>query len=114
MAFPFGALATWDVADLVALAAPRPALAGGRDADPASLVRQLLAAVAAMTAEPEVREVADRVWSCEQPDGPRRIRQVVVAGDARALVVDTGLPGSPAAGILPLLARPRRWTSSCC
>jgi alpha-beta hydrolase superfamily lysophospholipase len=47
MAFPFGALATWDLAELVALAAPRPALAGGRDADPAALVRDLLAAVAA-------------------------------------------------------------------
>jgi glyoxylase-like metal-dependent hydrolase (beta-lactamase superfamily II) len=50
-------------------------------------------------------EVADRVWACEQPDGPRLIRQVVIAGNARALVVDTGLPRAPADGILPLLAR---------
>lgn len=52
-----------------------------------------------------VREVADRVFACEQPDGPRIIRQVVVGGDRAALVVDTGLPGSPAEGILPALAR---------
>jgi glyoxylase-like metal-dependent hydrolase (beta-lactamase superfamily II) len=52
-----------------------------------------------------VREAADRVFACEQPDGPRIIRQVVIAGSRAALVVDTGLPGSPAAGILPLLAR---------
>jgi glyoxylase-like metal-dependent hydrolase (beta-lactamase superfamily II) len=55
--------------------------------------------------EASVREVADRVFACEQPDGPRIIRQVVIAGDHAALVVDTGLPGSPAAGILPVLAR---------
>ena len=52
-----------------------------------------------------VREVADRVFACEQPDGPRIIRQVVIAGDDAALVIDTGLPGSPADGILPVLAR---------
>ncbi len=52
-----------------------------------------------------VREVADGVFACEQHDGPRIIRQVVVAGDAHALVVDTGLPGSPQEGILPVLAR---------
>jgi glyoxylase-like metal-dependent hydrolase (beta-lactamase superfamily II) len=57
-----------------------------------------------MTA-PAVREIADRVFACEQPDGPRLIRQVVIAGDAAALVVDTGLPGAPADGILPLLER---------
>jgi glyoxylase-like metal-dependent hydrolase (beta-lactamase superfamily II) len=51
------------------------------------------------------REVADRVFCCEQPDGPRLIRQVVISGDAAALVVDTGLPGSPSVGILPLLDR---------
>ena len=55
--------------------------------------------------EGTVHEVADRVWSCEQPDGPRRIRQVVIAGGASALVVDTGLPDSPAAGLLDLLDR---------
>ncbi len=52
-----------------------------------------------------VREVADRVFACEQPDGPRIIRQVVVGGTDAALVIDTGLPGSPAEGILPVLAR---------
>ena len=55
--------------------------------------------------EPTVREVARRVWSCEQPDGPRIIRQVVIAGETGTLVVDTGLPDSPAAGILGLLDR---------
>jgi glyoxylase-like metal-dependent hydrolase (beta-lactamase superfamily II) len=54
---------------------------------------------------PEVREVAERVFACEQPDGPRLVRQVVIAGADAALVVDTGLPGAPAAGILPLLER---------
>ena len=58
-----------------------------------------------MTVGAVVREVADRVFVCEQPDGPRIIRQVVIAGDHAALVVDTGLPGSPADGILPVLAR---------
>jgi glyoxylase-like metal-dependent hydrolase (beta-lactamase superfamily II) len=58
-----------------------------------------------VTGVPVTREVADGVFACEQPDGPRIIRQVVVAGSARALVVDTGLPGSPAVGILPLLGR---------
>lgn len=55
--------------------------------------------------EGTVLEVADRVWSCEQPDGPRRIRQVVIAGSAGALLVDTGLPESPSAGVLDLLDR---------
>ncbi len=58
-----------------------------------------------MSEGPVVREVADRVFACEQPDGPRIIRQVVIAGARAALVVDTGLPGSPADGILPVLAR---------
>ena len=54
---------------------------------------------------PVVVEVSAGVFACEQPDGPRIIRQVVIAGGRAALVVDTGLPGSPAAGILPLLGR---------
>lgn len=58
-----------------------------------------------MIASAVVREVADRVFACEQPDGPRIIRQVVIGGDRAALVVDTGLPGSPAEGILPVLDR---------
>jgi glyoxylase-like metal-dependent hydrolase (beta-lactamase superfamily II) len=52
-----------------------------------------------------IRELADGVWSCEQDDGPRIVRQLVIAGDEAALVVDTGLPGTPAAELLPLLAR---------
>jgi glyoxylase-like metal-dependent hydrolase (beta-lactamase superfamily II) len=52
-----------------------------------------------------VHEVAEGVVACEQDDGPRIIRQVVIAGTEAALVVDTGLPGSPAAGILPVLER---------
>ena len=58
-----------------------------------------------MTPAATVHEVADRVFACEQPDGPRLIRQVVIAGDEAALVVDTGLPGAPADGILPVLER---------
>ena len=46
-----------------------------------------------MSVGPAVIEVADRVFACEQPDGPRLIRQVVIGGDDAALVVDTGLPG---------------------
>jgi glyoxylase-like metal-dependent hydrolase (beta-lactamase superfamily II) len=52
-----------------------------------------------------VHEVAAGVFACEQDDGPRIIRQVVIAGAEAALVVDTGLAGSPAEGILPLLER---------
>jgi glyoxylase-like metal-dependent hydrolase (beta-lactamase superfamily II) len=52
-----------------------------------------------------IRELAESIWSCEQDDGPRIVRQVVVAGDDAVLVVDTGLPGSPAAELVPLLAR---------
>jgi dienelactone hydrolase len=42
MAFGFRALETYDLPDLVWLAAPRPALAGARDEDPAALVGRLL------------------------------------------------------------------------
>jgi glyoxylase-like metal-dependent hydrolase (beta-lactamase superfamily II) len=52
-----------------------------------------------------INELADGIWSCEQDDGPRIVRQVVVAGDEAVLVVDTGLPGAPSADLLPLLAR---------
>ena len=52
-----------------------------------------------------IRELAESIWSCEQDDGPRIVRQVVVAGDEAVLVVDTGLPGAPAADLVPLLAR---------
>jgi dienelactone hydrolase len=46
MAFPFRALETYDVADLVRLAAPRPALTGGRGDDPAKLVARVLGELA--------------------------------------------------------------------
>jgi glyoxylase-like metal-dependent hydrolase (beta-lactamase superfamily II) len=52
-----------------------------------------------------IHELADGIWSCEQDDGPRIVRQVVVAGDEGVLVVDTGLPGAPTADLLPLVAR---------
>jgi glyoxylase-like metal-dependent hydrolase (beta-lactamase superfamily II) len=52
-----------------------------------------------------IRELAEGIWSCEQDDGPRIVRQVVIAGDDAVLVVDTGLPGAPAADLVPLLAR---------
>jgi glyoxylase-like metal-dependent hydrolase (beta-lactamase superfamily II) len=52
-----------------------------------------------------IRELADAIWSCEQDDGPRIVRQLVIAGDEGALVVDTGLPGTPARDLLPLVAR---------
>ena len=42
MAFPFRALETWDLPDLVRLAAPRPLRTGGAGADEAALVAGLL------------------------------------------------------------------------
>jgi hypothetical protein len=42
MAFGFRALETYDLSDLVRLAAPRPALTGGPADDPAALVGRLL------------------------------------------------------------------------
>jgi glyoxylase-like metal-dependent hydrolase (beta-lactamase superfamily II) len=50
-----------------------------------------------------VEEVATNVYRLEDDDGGRALCQFVVAGRTRALVVDTGLPGSPLTGILPLL-----------
>ena len=52
-----------------------------------------------------IRELADGIWSCEQDDGPRIVRQVAIAGDDAVLLVDTGLPGVPAEELLPLVAR---------
>lgn len=52
-----------------------------------------------------IRELTGGIWSCEQDDGPRIVRQVVIAGDDTVLVVDTGLPGAPTRELLPLLAR---------
>ena len=64
--------------------------------DGAAIVGSLLDA---LEASASIRELADGIWSCEQHDGPRIIRQVVIAGDEAALVVDTGLPGAPAADL---------------
>jgi glyoxylase-like metal-dependent hydrolase (beta-lactamase superfamily II) len=52
-----------------------------------------------------IRELADGIWSCEQDDGPRIVRQVAIAGDDALLLVDTGLPGVPEQELLPLVAR---------
>jgi glyoxylase-like metal-dependent hydrolase (beta-lactamase superfamily II) len=52
-----------------------------------------------------IRELADGIWSCEQDDGPRIVRQVAIAGDDAVLLVDTGLPGVPGEELLPLVAR---------
>jgi glyoxylase-like metal-dependent hydrolase (beta-lactamase superfamily II) len=54
------------------------------------------------------REIAEGVWACEQEDGLRIVRQVVIAGSEGVLVVDTGLPGAPVVGVLPLLAELER------
>jgi alpha-beta hydrolase superfamily lysophospholipase len=47
MAFPFAALATFDIPDLRRLASPRPLLAGGADDDPGAFVGALLDVLAA-------------------------------------------------------------------
>ena len=52
-----------------------------------------------------IRDLADGIWCCEQPDGLRIVRQVVCAGDDGVLVVDTGLAGDGAADVLELVAR---------
>jgi glyoxylase-like metal-dependent hydrolase (beta-lactamase superfamily II) len=39
----------------------------------------------------------------EEPDGRRRLAQVVVEGGERTLIVDAGLPESPERGLLPFL-----------
>jgi glyoxylase-like metal-dependent hydrolase (beta-lactamase superfamily II) len=52
-----------------------------------------------------IHELADGIWSCEQDDGPRIVRQVAIAGDDAVLLVDTGLPGTPTQELLPLVAR---------
>jgi len=50
-------------------------------------------------------ELTDGIWSCEQDDGPRIVREVVIAGDEAVLVVDTGLPGVGRDELLPLVER---------
>jgi glyoxylase-like metal-dependent hydrolase (beta-lactamase superfamily II) len=51
-----------------------------------------------------VDEVRPGIYRLEQPDGGRRLCQVVVLGDERTLVVDAGLPESPEEALLPLLS----------
>jgi glyoxylase-like metal-dependent hydrolase (beta-lactamase superfamily II) len=48
-------------------------------------------------------EVRPGVYRLEQPDGGRRLCQVVVVGEERTLAVDAGLPESPEHDLLPLL-----------
>ena len=50
-------------------------------------------------------EVAPGVLRLDEPDGRRRIAQHVVHGDGAILIVDAGLPGTPARTILPALDR---------
>ena len=102
MAFPFAALETFDLADLPRLAQPRP-LHVVRPSERCRRRRRRPARRARGVRM--IRELADGIWSCEQDDGPRIVRQVVVAGDDAVLVVDTGLPGVPAQELLPLVAR---------
>jgi glyoxylase-like metal-dependent hydrolase (beta-lactamase superfamily II) len=52
-----------------------------------------------------IRELAEGIWSCEQDDGPRIVRQVAIAGDDAVLLVDTGLPGVAEQELLPFVAR---------
>jgi glyoxylase-like metal-dependent hydrolase (beta-lactamase superfamily II) len=52
-----------------------------------------------------IRELAHAAWACEQDDGPRIVRQVVIAGTDAVLVVDTGLPDAPGSDLLPLVER---------
>lgn len=49
-------------------------------------------------------ELRPGIHLLEQPDGGRRICQVVVVGRERTLVVDAGLPDGPEQGVLPLLS----------
>jgi glyoxylase-like metal-dependent hydrolase (beta-lactamase superfamily II) len=48
-------------------------------------------------------ELLPGVHRLEEPDGRRRLAQVVVEGAERTLIVDAGLPESPAQGLLPFL-----------
>jgi glyoxylase-like metal-dependent hydrolase (beta-lactamase superfamily II) len=49
-------------------------------------------------------ELRPGLYRLEEPDGGRRLCQVVVVGNERTLIVDAGLPESPERGLLPLLA----------
>ena len=61
-----------------------------------------------------IYELAEGIWSCEQDDGPRIVRQVVIAGDEAVLVVDTGLPGVGRDELLPLVERLGRARARSC
>jgi glyoxylase-like metal-dependent hydrolase (beta-lactamase superfamily II) len=50
-----------------------------------------------------VAEPAPGLFRLEEPDGERFVCQFVVRGERGALIVDSGLPGSPARTILPFL-----------
>jgi glyoxylase-like metal-dependent hydrolase (beta-lactamase superfamily II) len=52
-----------------------------------------------------VDEPAPGLFRLEEPDGERFVCQFVVRGERAVLIVDSGLPGSPARTILPLLER---------
>ena len=53
-------------------------------------------------------ELTEGIWSCEQDDGPRIVREVVIAGDEAVLVVDTGLPGVGQRRVAPARGTPGR------
>jgi glyoxylase-like metal-dependent hydrolase (beta-lactamase superfamily II) len=50
-----------------------------------------------------VDEVGPGLFRLEQTDGSRRLCQFVVRGEAQALLVDSGLPTTPATATLPFL-----------
>lgn len=51
-----------------------------------------------------VSELRPGLFRLEEPDGRRRLCQAVVTGKQVTLVVDAGLPESPARSVLPLLS----------
>ncbi|MBS1886506.1 MAG: MBL fold metallo-hydrolase [Actinobacteria bacterium] len=57
---------------------------------------------------PNVEAVGDGLYRLRQLDGDRWISQFALLGPAATLVVDTGLPASPAASLLPFLEAHRR------
>jgi glyoxylase-like metal-dependent hydrolase (beta-lactamase superfamily II) len=51
-----------------------------------------------------VAELHPGLYRLEEPDGGRRLCQVVIAGEERTLIVDAGLPETPHHGLLQLLS----------
>ena len=100
MAYPFARPRDVRPRRPVRLVRPRPLHVAAAADERGGVVGRLLGRWSAL-----IRELADGIWSCEQDDGPRIVRQVVVAGDEAALVVDTGLPGARPRELLPLVAR---------